>query len=58
MNLNVKDRSALNDAVAQFLAKGGTVTVSTTKTRETKISKETKAIVKAYNSRYDEKNKA
>ncbi len=48
MSLVIKKRDVINNAVAEYLAKGGTITVKTIKPRVLRISKQTRAIVKAY----------
>jgi hypothetical protein len=48
MSQLIKDRTAIVDEVAAYLAKGGVVTVKKSKPRTIKISDSTRAISKAY----------
>jgi hypothetical protein len=48
MSLVIKKRDVIDNAVAEYLAQGGTITVKTIKPRVLRISEQTRAIVKAY----------
>jgi hypothetical protein len=48
MRLHVKKDELTQKLVAEYLEKGGTITVKTIKPRVLRISKQTRAIVKAY----------
>ena len=54
MSQVVKTQSELDQLVAAYLAKGGTITVKKSKPRTMRISKETQAITSAYARRYEE----
>ena len=55
MSQVIKTQSNLDQLVAAYLAKGGKITVSKSKPRTMRISKETQAITKAYAKAYEEK---
>jgi hypothetical protein len=55
MSQVVKTQSNLDQLVAAYLAKGGKITVSNSKPRTLRISKETQAITSAYARRREEK---